>query len=172
MKKEKELELRLVEGLEVVASISATLETVSEYDEGQVFFQNPVTGEMHERVRDILVGWTEEGIEGIEELVELVAEDEDLLQKAWDMGIIEYFSERKIIKSLLNSINRLINDNTEMFDEIKEKGTSEEELDLNIFLKDYDIIKETIISSKKSYDELFDIFDKLYSDNEELEIHL
>lgn len=96
----KELELRLVEGLETLASISTVLEydETNEYDEGVLYFQHPITGEMFENVRDILVGWSEmdeREEKNIEELVELVIEDQDLLQKAWDMEEIEYFTETK-----------------------------------------------------------------------------
>lgn len=59
MKKELELRLRLVEGLEVIASISTVLEydETNEYDEGQVFFQHPVTGEMCEKRHFSWMDW-------------------------------------------------------------------------------------------------------------------
>lgn len=95
----KNLELKLVEGLETLVTVSAILEydETNEYDEGVLYFQHPTNGEMCESVKDILVGWsemdeTEE--KNIEELVRLTAKDEDLLQKSWDLEVIEYFVER------------------------------------------------------------------------------
>lgn len=99
----KNLELKLVEGLETLVTVSAALEydETNEYDEGVLYFQHPVTGEMFENVRDILVGWSEmdeREEKNIEELVELTIEDQDLLQKAWDLEVIEYFVEDKMTK--------------------------------------------------------------------------
>lgn len=91
----KELELRLVEGLETLATVSVSLEydETNEYDEGVLYFQHPMTGEMCESVKDILVGWSEmdeREESNIEKLAQLIAEDNDLLQKAWDLEEIEY----------------------------------------------------------------------------------
>ena len=86
----KNLKLRLVgENEEILFSFEAQLEydEENEYDEGELRFMHPFTGEMYTDIYQCLVGWSEmdeKDENSRHELANLISEDEDLLQKAWD----------------------------------------------------------------------------------------
>lgn len=90
----KNLELRLIINNEVAATINAMLEFDNNnlYDEGFLSFQHPITGSMYENVRNIISGWTEE-YNYLDQLIDLITSDTDLMQKAHDLDIIDYFIE-------------------------------------------------------------------------------
>ena len=86
----KNLKLRLVgENEEILFSFEAQLEydEENEYDEGELRFMHPLTGEMYENPEACLAGWSEMNKDdetNRNNLVDMISEDEELLQKAWD----------------------------------------------------------------------------------------
>ena len=93
----KEFKVVLLENDEAVFDFYAQLEydENNEYDEGEVTFMHPNSGDMYGNIYQCLVGWEEQNEKdniARETLADMVYSDDDLLQKAWD---IEEFEEIK-----------------------------------------------------------------------------
>ena len=89
----KNLCLNLIKEDKIIYRIYAYLEydENNDNDEGEITFRHPMTGEKCTNVSDCLVGWSEmtdedNNIRNI--LVDMVSEDTDLMQKAWDVDLI------------------------------------------------------------------------------------
>ena len=86
----KLLKLCLIKDEKIVASLDAVLEydESNELDEGEIKFIHPLTGELQETPKQCLQGWSEQ-LEKENEyrctLVEMIQEEQDLLQRAWDV---------------------------------------------------------------------------------------
>ena len=86
----KELRFVLVENNEILFDLIGELEydEQNEFDEGELVFQHPFTGDMYTDVKQCLMGWSEQN-EADEntrwELAECILNDEDLMQKVWDI---------------------------------------------------------------------------------------
>ena len=96
----KNLKFRLVDDKnQVLFELAGQLEfdETNEFDEGELVFQHPFTGEMYTDVKQCMVGWseqTEADEEARWELAEAIADDKELLELAWceDEGdVIDYY---------------------------------------------------------------------------------
>lgn len=88
----KNLCLNLIEKDKIIYRMYAYLEydENNNNDEGEITFRHPMTGERCANIKDCLVGWsemTDEDNHIRNALVDMVSEDEDLLQKAWDTDL-------------------------------------------------------------------------------------
>lgn len=77
-------------------SLGAILEynEYNEHDDGELYFLHPFTGEQYTNPKDCFVGWSyqnEEHNEARQLLAEMICEDTDLMQKAWDLDTINYY---------------------------------------------------------------------------------
>ena len=88
--KTKNFKVVLIENDKPIFDFNAQLEynEENEYDEGEVTFMHPFTGEMYTDIHQCLVGWSEQNQDDNitrETLAYMVASDSDLLQRAWDI---------------------------------------------------------------------------------------
>ena len=96
----KNLKFRLVDDKnQVLFELAGQLEfdETNEFDEGELSFQNPCSGDMYTDVKQCLMGWSEQN-EADEnarwELAEAIAGDEELLELAWckeECDVINYY---------------------------------------------------------------------------------
>lgn len=93
---DKRVRFNLMKDDKLMYRINGVLEydEANQYDDGELKFIHPMTGELYNNPKRCLEGWSSQNEETEQSrwtLADMICEDTDLMQKAWDLDTINYY---------------------------------------------------------------------------------